>query len=88
MSAKSTDAIPLTVFTSPINLIDYTKGQEIDRLVIVSVSGAATITGKTAGSGSTARTVPVLAGDQVNVQFRTIDSVVGVTAIRLEFGLT
>jgi hypothetical protein len=85
MAAKSSDCYGYTTFSSAIDLHAQTKGQEIDRLVIVAATGTSTITGKTSASGATARTVGVLAGDVLDVQFRTIDSVSGVTSVRIEW---
>ncbi len=78
-TCSAADAIELTDFGAAINL--YAVYGEIQDVLIVAGSGS--ITGKTKDSGDTARTFTVAAGEKLGVQLRTIDSVVGVTRVRV-----
>lgn len=85
MSARATDAIEYSSFASEIDL--YTvKGRDIESIDILTASAGATITGKTKGSVEVARTYHVTQGTPLSLAMRTIDSVSGVTLIRVNWG--
>lgn len=87
MTRESVDGIELVSFGSPIDLLrTHTGGKEVTKLEVITVSGAATLTGKTKGSGDTARTFTVAAGTVIELPFRTIDSVSSVTRVRVFWG--
>lgn len=85
MAARAVDAVEYSSFASEIDLYS-TKGRDIEKLRIVSASGTATITVRTADSGETERTYTVAQGEELAIQIRAIVSVSNVTKVRAEFG--
>lgn len=84
MTREPSDGIELTSFSSAIDLLrSVTSGKEVVKLEVLAVSATATLTGKTKGSGETARVFTVAAGTTIELPFRTIDSVSNVTRVRI-----
>lgn len=80
------DGIELTNFGAAINLLpDVTGGREVLKLRIVTAAADASITCKTKGSGTTDRVFSVVQGEEIEMAFRTIESVANVTEIRVEW---
>ena len=87
MAARAIDALELLTFGSPVDLLGaVTGGKETEWIQIVAAGASATITVTTPGSGSTNRVYNVGQGDTLNLQVRSIQSVVNVTKIRVGWG--
>lgn len=89
MAAKATDALDITSFTSPVNLLrlpENTEQRDIERLEIVAATVGASIVCRTKGSGDTNRTYSVAQGDKLELQIRSIQSVTNVTRVRACWG--
>jgi hypothetical protein len=79
----SWDQVEYTSFGSPINL-EGLYGKRIQGIKIVAGSG--TVTVRTEGGGDTTRTWNVIQGEEIMCQLRAIESVSGVTNIRVHIG--
>ena len=78
----ASDSLEITSFTA-VSLLALTGGKDVIGFKIVAATSGASIVGKTASSGETARTFTVANGEDVPVSLRTIDSVVNVTRVRI-----
>ena len=87
MAARAIDALELSAFGSPVDLFaTVTGGKETEWIQIVAATASATVTVTTSGSGANSRTYNVAQGDTLNLQVRSIQSVVNVTKIRVGWG--
>ena len=78
----ATDLLEYTVFSSPINLYAV-KGRAPRKIRIIGGSG--TVTVKLSSSGGVARVLTMATGDEELGEFTSIDSVSGVTSIRVSW---
>lgn len=85
MAARSSDALEYTSFTSAIDLYAV-KDRDIEKLEVVAATAGATITCRTKGSGDTNRVYNVAQGDKLELQIRSIQSVLNVTRVRVSWG--
>jgi hypothetical protein len=89
VAARATDAIELTSFGSPVDLLrlpENTEQRDIERLVVVAATAGASIVCRTAKSGDTDRPYTVAQGDKLELCIRQIRSVTNVTRVRVEWG--
>lgn len=76
------DSTELTLLTA-VPLLSVTGGKDVIGFKIVTATAGASLVGKTASSGDTARTFTVASGEEIPVSLRTIDSVTNVTRVRI-----
>lgn len=84
MSAPACDAIEYSTFSSAVDLYAV-KDRDIYRVTIVAASTGATMTVRTRESGDTNRVLNVAQGDVLELAVRSIQSVSGVSAVRVEW---
>lgn len=84
MSAPACDAIEYSTFSSAVDLYAV-KGRDIYRMTVLAASAGATMTVRTRLSGDTNRVLNVAQGDVLPLAIRSIQSVSGVSSIRVEW---
>lgn len=84
MSAPACDALEYSTFSSAIDLYAV-KGRDIYGLTILAAVPGASITVRTRESGDTNRVLNVSQGDTLRLAIRSIQSVSGVSSIRVEW---
>jgi len=84
MSAPACDAIEYSDFASALDLYAV-KDRDVYRVVVLAATEGATMTVRTRASGDTNRVLNVAQGDELPIAIRSIQSVSGVSSVRVEW---